>query len=71
MILYRYTRQKFSLVHSRELKVNYATLGDAVGLPDSKLKCPGYYAVFISKDPVVPQVNYLHRWAWGGGGGGT
>ena len=41
MILYRYTRQKLSLVHSRELKVNYATLGDAVGLPDSKLKCPG------------------------------
>ena len=42
MMLYRYTRQKFSLVHSRELKVNYATLGDAVGLPaDSRLKCPG------------------------------
>ena len=33
-----------------------------------KQNWPGYYAVFISKDPVVPQVNYLHRWAWGGGG---
>ena len=32
-----------------------------------KQNWPGYYAVFISKDPVVPQVNYLHRWAWGGG----
>ena len=32
-----------------------------------KQNWPDYYAVFISKDPVVPQVNYLHRWALGGG----